>query len=234
MKKIFALLICFVVVLTLFTIPCFAEDVSDTASENASVADGENIAQEDAKNFYDEFIAEISSVANWAELGVLLTGIIALIAAVRKCVKPISTAVSTVVDWMHNKSAKREDVEKAVTNAVCAVRDEYRVERENLIQRYDAIQQSQDRLTTIVVLAFTHMKINPTAKAEIMNMITGAKQASGNVYEDITKIEAAIAEAYASEEKIPTPALDSITKDVAETANSDKADADPVYIPLGG
>ena len=228
MKKIITIFISLILILALFAIPCFAEAVDDTSSENAAVSEGEKFAQEDAKNFYDEFIAEVSSVANWAELGILLSGIIALIAAIRKSIKPISAAIAFIKD----KTAKSDDVNKAVDTAVNKVRDEYKKERLAILERMDSIQASEDRLTTILTLALTSMKINPTAKAEIMNMITGAKKVTGTVDEIVSTVQGAIAAAEAQTEKIETPALDSIIESTAKI--DEPAGAEPVYISLGG
>lgn len=151
---------------------------------------------------FDGLLEGITNSTFWTTMGMILTAVIACIATFRKNFGNIAGMISNKADAHTINTAIKEST-KALTNDFNAKLTEIEV-------RLNDSNSNEKILTTILTIFMTNANINPNAKAEIMQYLTGLKETNGTVIEIVDKANKIIEEANAAEVKEPTPALDTI------------------------
>lgn len=203
-------------------LPTFAEEAeaestppptSDDIIEGNEAIDGgtgavPDTSTEDAKKFYSDWIDSITSSTVWISVASFAVAALGMIAFVR-------SKFGIVIDLVKRK-ADASTIGDAVKSAVNDIVDKFttemtktRGELENVRQKLDIAESNEKKLTTILSIFMTNAKINPNARAKIMEYLTGIADISGTVQEIVEKANEEIA-AEKSEEKPQTPALDAI------------------------
>ena len=204
-------------------LPTFAEEAEDESAlpptsddiiEGNEAVDGGTDAvpdttAEDAKKFYSDWIDSITSSTVWISVASFAVAALGMIAFVR-------SKFGIVIDLVKRK-ADASTIGDAVKSAVNDIVDKFttemaktRGELENVRQKLDVAESNEKKLTTILSIFMTNAKINPNARAKIMEYLTGIADISGTVQEIVEKANEEIAAAEKQEEKPQTPALDAI------------------------
>jgi hypothetical protein len=131
--------------------------------------------------------------------------VLACIASFRKSIGAISNLISDRADAKTISAALKES-----SDEISLVFNDKLAEIDRRLTETDS---NEKILTTILTIFITNVNINPNAKAEIMNYLTGIKDLNGKVADIVETANKIIEEANAVEEKIPTPALDSIVSE---------------------
>lgn len=207
-------------------LPTFAEEAGEegaSSSTSGSLAEsGEandrgtdtsaDTAAEDAKKFYSGWIDNISSSTVWISVASFAAAALGMIAFVR-------SKFGVVIDLVKRK-ADASTIGNAVKSAVNDIVDKLtmemqktRAEVENMRQKLDVAESNEKIMTTILSIFMTNAKINPNARAKIMEYLTGIADISGTVQEIVEKANEEITIAEKSEEKPQTLALDAVLAD---------------------
>lgn len=218
MKRFFCCIVMIAVFLTAFSTVCFAEELDPTL-ENAPETQLQ-AQEDDEKKFADEIIAAVTNVENWGKLGVYFLGIIALIAAIYKKISPLFPFLA----HMKDEGATKEDVEQRLNAVKDDIITEVKKYLDDVSGQIRDVKGEEDTTLTILTILANALKINPTAKTEIANYLTGINKPDGTIQEVVAAVGEKIQKALEAEEKIDTPALDAIA---AET------EAKEAHITLG-
>lgn len=210
MKRIFCCIVMIAVFLTAFSTVCFAEELDPTV-ENAPETQIQ-AQEDDEKNFADEIIAAVTNAENWGKLGVYFLGIIALIAAIYKKISPLLPFLAHIKD----EGATKEDIEKKLNSAKDDILAEVRKYMDDVSGQIRDVKGEEDTTLTIITILANALKINPTAKTEIANYLTGINKPDGTIQEVVAAVGEKIQKALDAEEKIDTPALDAIAAETEE------------------
>lgn len=202
MKKIIATLLVVLLMLTL-GICVFASDESPEAIPEVTAetaAPNEPSVADESK--FDKLLEGLTNSTFWTTVGMILTAIIACIATFRKNFGFITDLIS--------KKADEKTISAALKSTSTELSETFNTKLNEVTAKLSETDKNEKILTTILTIFITNANINPNARAEIMNYLAGIRDFSGKVtdiVEDATRI---IEEANAAEEKILTPALDSI------------------------
>lgn len=203
-------------------LPAFAEEaeaggtpppISDLPIEEVETGEaGTDTADtpvEENKSFYADWIDRISGSTVWISIASFAVAALGMIAFVR-------SKFGVVIDLVKRK-ADASTIGDAVKSAVNDIVDKFtsemtktRGELENVRQKLDAAEGNEKKLTAILSIFMTNAKINPNARAKIMEYLTGISDISGTVQEIVERANEEIAAAEKSEEKPETPALDAV------------------------
>ena len=200
-------------------IPVFAEEaeeggttppISNPPAEDTTAGDtGTDTTAEENKSFYAEWIDKISGSTVWISIASFAVAALGMIAFVR-------SKFGVVIDLIKRK-ADASTIGDAVKSAVNDIVDKFtsemaktRGELENVRQKLDTAESNEKKLTAILSIFMTNAKINPTARAKIMEYLTGIADISGTVQQIVEQANEEIAAAEKSEEKPETPALDAV------------------------
>lgn len=207
MKKIIIVLIAMTLVFSLYSLSVSATSENTPTTDNEAeigsntVVEGDNTEAEGVTA--DEILEIVTDSTLWATVGTVVASVLTIVIVVTNKFKGIASLIGNKADALSVANAIRDSKNEVKT----ACKDE-------IAKVNKALEESREvneRLLTIVVLFVTQSRINPTAKAEILNLITGVKKFDGNPEEVIAKVTTVIEEAKKSEEKVETPALDVIT-----------------------
>jgi hypothetical protein len=207
MKKILFVIFCMSLIFALCGVFTFAttENTPPPSSvENTGAEDNLSSVPEESESI-ETVIDKLTDSTLWINIGTVALACLGIIGTVASKFKVISDLISkkadnnTIVDTL---KVSAEDIRKAFNDELEKVREEVKKAKEE-----------EDKIFTILTLFITNAKINPAAKAEIMNYITGIKSLCGDPEEIVKKANEAIAEAIKAEEKPQTPALDAIVKE---------------------
>lgn len=203
-------------------LPAFAEE-ADTGGNTTQISDstieeietgeaGTDTADtnvEENKSFYADWIDRISGSTVWISIASFAVAALGMIAFVR-------SKFGVVIDLVKRK-ADASAIGDAVKSAVNDIVDKFtsemaktRGEIENMRQKLDAAEGNEKKLTAILSIFMTNAKINPNARAKIMEYLTGITDISGTLQEIVERANEEIAAAEKSEEKPDTPALDAV------------------------
>lgn len=203
-------------------LPAFAEEaeeggtpppISDPPIEGVETGeagtDTAGTPVEENKSFYADWIDRISGSTVWISIASFAVAALGMIAFVR-------SKFGVVIDLVKRK-ADASTIGDAVKSAVNDIVDKFtsemtktRGELENVRQKLDAAEGNEKKLTAILSIFMTNAKINPNARAKIMEYLTGISDISGTVQEIVERANEEIAAAEKSEEKPETPALDAV------------------------
>lgn len=224
MKKILTILFAFIISASFFVFPVFAEEQTDAPSESVSEdvvtdsADNTDHAPEitpesEEKAFTAELVDALTNGANWAKFGGILAAVLGALAVLYKYTSNIKNIINGVKELVAGKASKEDterllksESEKILSATLDALADTKK-KQEELTEKYN----EQTAILTLITLQLVK---SPYARTEIMNIITSAKTHGKDVAEIVEVIEAEIKAAEEAEEKIPTPALDSIVASV--------------------
>lgn len=212
MKKIFAKFIV-LMICAMLGVGAFAETVTeppvDTVIESVTESGITEIAVTDESTF-DGLIEGLTN----STLGMVLIG---LLSAVITCIVTFRKNFGVIADLVSKKAD-----EKAISSALKKTTEElsatFNAKLTEIELKMNDTNDNEKILTTILTIFMTNANINPNAKAEIMQYLTGLKDTNGKVTEIVDKANKIIEEANAAEVKAPTPALDTI---VAEEETND-------------
>ncbi len=225
MKRIFAALLIFTLILCAFAVPAFAEGSetpeNEVITETAPETEGENapqssvnVSNNDETEIYDKVIAFVTDGAFWAKFGAIVMGVLALIGVIYTNLKKITAMFGAVGDMLKGKASK-EDTEKMVKENYGAIKADYEKRSNELNAKYEELSKKYDTTTAVISLVALQLVKSPNARTEIMNILTEAKKINGNVGEAVEAIEEEIKKADEAI-KPDTPALDAIKAAVDE------------------
>ncbi len=219
-RILFALFLVFALCATM--LPVFAEEaeegetpppISDPPIEGVETGEADtdtaDTPVEENKSYYADWIDRISGSTVWISIASFAVAALGMIAFVR-------SKFGVVIDLVKRK-ADASAIGDAVKSAVNDIVDKFtsemaktRGELENVRQKLDAAEGNEKKLTAILSIFMTNAKINPNARAKIMEYLTGISDISGTVQEIVERANEEIAAAEKSEEKPETPALDAV------------------------
>lgn len=225
MKRIFAALLIFTLILCAFAVPAFAEGSeapeNEVITETAPETEGENapqpgvnVSNNDETEIYDKVIAFVTDGAFWAKFGAIVMGVLALIGVIYTNLKKITAMFGAVSDMLKGKASK-EDTEKMVKENYGALKADYEKRSNELNAKYEELKAKNDTTTAILSLLALQLVKSPNARTEIMTILSDAKKLNGNVAEVVENIEQEIKKADEAI-KPDTPALDAIKAAVDE------------------
>lgn len=211
MKKIFVTLF---VVLLIFTlgVSVLASDESPETLPDTSV-EGEPMIEPSVtdESKFDKLLEGLTNSTFWTTIGMILTAVIACVATFRKNFGFIAELIS--------KKADEKTISAALKSTSTEITDTFIQKLNEVTTKLVETDKNEKILTTVLTIFITNANINPNAKAEIMNYLAGIKDFSGKITDIVEDATKKISEANASEEKIQTPALDSIlAEDKTETS----------------
>ena len=211
MKKIFWVILYASLIFALCGVFCFAtsenttevqtnetSNVTPSTEQNASIVESNS-------TIADDVIEKLTDSTLWINIGSVALACLGIIATVGNKFKSITSLIS--------KKADSNTVIDTQKKASDEIREEFKSELQRVKSELTDAKNTGNKLFTILTIFITNAKINPAAKAEIMNYITGIKKFDGTPDEIIENANKAIAEAIVTEEKVETPALDKIVKE---------------------
>ena len=203
MKKILArflvLMLC-----AMLGVGVYATDPTTVPPPESSVESGTEIAVTDASSF-EGLLEGLTNSTFWTTTGMILTAVVACIATFRKNFGAISDLISDKAD--------AKTISKALKDSSDEISKVFNDKLADIDRRLTETDSNEKILTTILTIFITNANINPNAKAEIMNYLTGIKDLNGKVADIVETANKIIEEANAVEAKVPTPALDSIVSE---------------------
>ena len=225
MKKIKFSIIIFIAIAVLLSFTCFAADEetptpdieSLETTEQTTLPDSMNEA--DAEAYWEQFKSKITDSAVWT---MIIAAILTVLGNTGICKLVLNKVISLVTNKADNETVKSElkDLETKLTEEYA---EKYKETEKLLHQISNALKttdENEQKLYTILVLFMTNCKIPESAKTEILEIITGVKSYSGELFDIVAQAQEAIDKAR--EEKLalaePTPTLDSMIKE--ETTNN--------------
>lgn len=174
-------------------------DSIDTAPDDENASDGEITANTEA----------------W---GMIVT-VIGVVVSLFTCVGIFVKKFGSVIALIKNK-ADSAQVASALKNASADVIDAVQMKHDQITAQLKQSQDNEKLLITVISIFMANVRINPSAKAEILKYLSGIKDCAGDVIDIVEEATAAIekATAAAEEEAPETPVLDKIKEEVKQTA----------------
>lgn len=157
---------------------------------------------------FDAMIDGLMNSTLWTTIGTVAVAVIACVATFRKYFGFITDLIS--------KKADEKTINNALKQASTELSDVFNQKLADIDVRLKDTDNNEKILTTILTIFMTNANINPNAKAEIMQYLTGIKDMNASVAEIVEKANQIIKEANEAEVKEPTPALDSIVAEEDE------------------
>ena len=177
-------------------------------SLDLSTGDVNAITITDESNF-DAMIDGLMNSTMWTTIGTVAVAVIACVATFRKYFGFITDLIS--------KKADEKAINNALRQASTELSEIFNQKLTDIDVRLKDTDSNEKILTTILTIFMTNANINPNAKAEIMQYLTGIKDINASVAEIVDTANQIIKEANEAEVKEPTPALDSIVKEEDES-----------------
>lgn len=190
MKRIISLIIAVIFVMMLGSFAIFAE------GSTAPVIEVQDTSR------FDEMLEGLTNSTFWTTMGTVLLSVIGMLAMFKKHFGNISTLISG--------KAETSEINKALKGATEEMSAEFRKKISELEAKLAEADNDEKKLMAMFTIFVSNANINPNAKAEIMKYLTGIKDISGKIVDVVETANKMIEDANAVEEKIPTPALNSI------------------------
>lgn len=210
MKRLLIFALICVMVFTL-SINIFAEEVT------SDVATGENaeaIVEETSNK-----ISQILGISGTVGIGAIIVAVIVFFLSNFKKIQNVVNSMASVFKNIFSKDGNIENVPQAFNSIKTDVKElakDFNDDLDEVKQRLEKSESKNEQLIQIITIFIINCTyINPYAKSEILKMIS-SKEFGENVAESIKKIQSAVEEAQASEEKAETPYLDKVTSEVSE------------------
>lgn len=155
---------------------------------------------------------------NTEALGMIVT-VIGVVLSIFTCVGIFVKKFGSVIALIKNK-ADSAQVASALKNASSEVIDAVQAKYDQITSQLKQSQENEKLLITVISIFMANVKINPSAKAEILKYLAGIKDCAGEVIDIVEEATAAIekATAAAEEEAPATPVLDKIKEEAAQTS----------------
>jgi hypothetical protein len=160
-----------------------------------------SVAVTDSTNF-DALLEGLTNSTFWTTTGTVLLSVIGMLAMFKKHFGNISTLISG--------KAETSEINKALKGATEEMSAEFCKKISELEAKLAEADNDEKKLMAMFTIFVSNANINPNAKAEIMKYLTGIKDISGKIVDVVETANKMIEDANAVEEKIPTPALNSI------------------------
>lgn len=167
----------------------------------------------------------LSNSATWIMVGACILTIITVVGTVASKFNSVVNFLATLKDTLTGK-ANQEDLDSALDNAKIDIKNEVntayaenfkKVEKawQKCEESIKNAEENEQKLYAMLTLFMTHCNIPTSAKAEILNLATGVKKYSGDVYEIVEQVEEAIQVDIAEKggEMPETPTLDEILEE---------------------
>ena len=215
MKRIISLVIAVIFVLTLGAFAVFAEgepsaDTNSEALGNSGTEGSTPTVDVQDESKFDKLLEGLTTSTFWTTMGTVLAAVVGMLAMFKKHFGTITTLISNKAD--------AKAINEALKSASAEISAEFCDKLNALEAKLTEADDDEKKLMAMFTIFVSNANINPNAKAEIMKYLTGIKDVSGKVVDVVEKANKIIADANAAEEKLPTPALDSITGDGDEDA----------------
>ena len=195
MKKILArflvLMLC-----AMLGVGVFATDTTTVPPPDSTV----EITVTDGSTF-DALIEGLTNSTFWTTSGMVLIAVVGCIATFRKNFGFITDLIS--------KKADEKTISEALKKSASELTEMFNA-------KLAEIDNNEKILTAMLTIFMTNANINPNAKAEILNYLTGIKELNGKVADIVDAANKIIEEANVAEVKALTPALDSIVSEDTE------------------
>ena len=150
--------------------------------------------------------------------GMIVT-VIGVVLSIFTCVGIFVKKFGSVIALIKNK-ADSAQVASALKNASSEVIDAVQAKYDQITSQLKQSQENEKLLITVISIFMANVKINPSAKAEILKYLAGIKDCAGEAIDIVEEATAAIekATAAAEEEAPATPVLDKIKEEAAQTS----------------
>ena len=214
MKKIIARFLVLLLAATL-GVGVFATDPTTVPPPDASVEAGTGASEENAEivvtdgSSFDELLEGLTNSTFWTTTGTVLAAVIGMLAMFKKYFGSIITLISGKAD--------SKEINKVLKEATEELSKEFCNKLSEMEAKLAEADDDEKKLMAMFTIFVSNANINPNAKAEIMQYLTGIKDISGKVYDVVETANRIIAEADAAVSKEPTPALDSILSTEGES-----------------
>lgn len=209
MKKVIYLIMCICAIFMFSTI-IYAEQLNAETAEITETDENTEIAEESGK--IDRIINSITNSAFWTVCGGFLLALVSALALIKKHFGTLAVLVRS--------KASAEELENALKTAQSEISDNFKKEYSAITKQLKAEQDNTKKLTIMLSIFMSNAKINSNAKAEIMQIMSGIKDISGNAIEVIEEINKNIEKSNESEEKPKTPLLDEIVQEITQPSLS--------------
>ena len=151
-------------------------------------------------------IEKLTSSTFWVTMATVLSVVVA-------CIALLKNKLGVIVNLIKNK-ADTAAISSALENNVSAISNAFKAEIAKIEQKLSETEKTEKQLLTVISIFMSNAKINPNTRSEIMKILTGIKEVSGELTEIIEETNQAIAEANAAEEPAETPALTAIENEI--------------------
>ena len=232
MKKILSCILVFTMITIAVPFKIYAEEVnSDEISETSpdidvTVPETPENSDQSSDNSDSSIITPPDSESsldgkfdtNTEAWGMIVT-VIGVVLSIFTCVGIFVKKFGSVIALIKNK-ADSAQVASALKNASSEVIDAVQAKYDQITEQLKQSQQNEKLLITVISIFMANVKINPSAKAEILKYLAGIKDCAGEVIDIVEEATAAIekATAAAEEEAPATPVLDKIKEEAAQTS----------------
>lgn len=204
MKRLFTFILIIVMMMTM-AVCVFAEEVST-----------EQTAQDIVEETSDK-ISTIVGIGGAAGIGAIVIAVIAFFVNNFKKFKDIVNSLASGFKTIFSKDGKIENVPQAfnqIESEVKGLAKSFNSELDVVKEKLDKSESQNEMLIQVLsVFIINCSYINPYAKSELIQLITGTKEFGENVAETIKRIEASVEEAKLNEVKPETPFLDKVTSE---------------------
>ena len=149
----------------------------------------------------------------------MIVTVIGVVVSLFTCVGIFVKKFGSVIALIKNK-ADSAQVASALKNASADVIDAVQMKYDQITAQLKQSQDNEKLLITVISIFMANVRINPSAKAEILKYLSGIKDCAGDVIDIVEEATAAIekATAAAEEEAPETPVIDKIKEEVKQTA----------------
>ena len=177
------------------------------AEPSPELPSGEIVVTDESS--FDDMVEAFTNSTFWTTTGMVLTAVIGCVATFRKSFGVITDLIS--------KKADEKTISAALRQTSTELSEVFNQRLADIDVRLRDTDNNEKILTTILTIFMTNANINPNAKAEIMQYLTGIKDINASVAEIVDTANKIIKEANEAEVKEPTPALDSIVAEEDES-----------------
>ena len=180
------------------------EEDNSVDAPNADIPAEDMIDPSESK--LSAMIDKLTSSTFWVTMATVLSAVVA-------CIALLKNKLGIIVNLIKNK-ADTAAISSALKNNVSAISNAFKAEIAKIEQKLSETEKTEKQLLTVISIFMSNAKINPNTRSEIMKILTGIKEVSGELTEIIEETNQAIAEANAAEEPAETPALTAIENEI--------------------
>lgn len=203
MKKIFCILTIVLLIIAM-SLSVFAE--SEAVNETLETEFSDDTSEATTENKLDAVINAVTSSSFWITMATVMSAVVA-------CVAMFKSKFGAIINLIKNKAdtAAITNALKTSTNDISAA---FKGEIAKLEKKLSETAKTEKTLLTVISIFMSNTKMNPNTRSEIMKILTGIKDVSGELGEILEESNLAIAEANAAEEPPNTPALTAIENEI--------------------